>query len=181
MSRLPYFAYGSNMLSRRIVERVPSARRLGLAVLEGYALRWHKVGQDGSGKCDVVQVASARVHGVVYTFDAEHKPLLDAAEGLGRGYEERELSLQVEGVRVSALAYVATATDQRVRPFSWYKALVLGGAIENGLPQDYVASLGAVPAVDDADTARAAHHFALADPVPARAQASGRPSKGPST
>ena len=30
---LTYFAYGSNMLSRRIAARVPSARALGVAVL----------------------------------------------------------------------------------------------------------------------------------------------------
>lgn len=49
-----YFAYGSNMLFARIRERVFSVKRIGVAALRGYKLRWHKVSVDGSGKCNVV-------------------------------------------------------------------------------------------------------------------------------
>jgi gamma-glutamylcyclotransferase len=52
------FAYGSNMLSARLRERVPSARPAGTACLPGFSLRWHKVSVDGSGKCNVVEVAT---------------------------------------------------------------------------------------------------------------------------
>ena len=78
-----YFAYGSNLLSTRLQQRTPSARALAPAVLEGHALRWHKAGADGSGKCDVVAVDGAghRVIGVVYEIARSEKPLLDAAEG----------------------------------------------------------------------------------------------------
>jgi gamma-glutamylcyclotransferase len=44
------FAYGSNMLTRRLRERAPSARTVGTGVLHGHTLRWHKVGQDSSGQ-----------------------------------------------------------------------------------------------------------------------------------
>ena len=62
------FAYGSNMLLARIRERVPSARPLGVAVLRGHRLFWHKAGRDGSGKCDVVESndTDAAVFGVLY-------------------------------------------------------------------------------------------------------------------
>lgn len=46
------FAYGSNMLTDRLRERVPSARPVAVARLAGHSLRWHKVSIDGSGKCD---------------------------------------------------------------------------------------------------------------------------------
>ena len=47
-----YFAYGSNLSSARMAARVPSARVVARAQLPGHALRFHKVGRDGSAKCD---------------------------------------------------------------------------------------------------------------------------------
>jgi hypothetical protein len=158
------FSYGSNMLHRRIAQRVPSARPLQRALLHGHELRWHKVGQDGSGKCDIV--ASPRpgsvVHGVLYAFARDEKHLLDRAEGLGRGYDEAQLSVKSGSTTVRAWAYVATATDASRLPFSWYRALVIAGAQEHGLPADYVDALRATRATEDANVRRAELHFALA-------------------
>ncbi|MDH5338704.1 MAG: gamma-glutamylcyclotransferase [Rubrivivax sp.] len=164
MSVIVNFSYGSNMLARRIAQRVPSARPVQRAVLQGYELRWHKVGQDGSGKCDIVRSErpGSVVHGVLYQFARDEKHLLDAAEGLGRGYDERQVSVEGDSGIVHAWAYVATATDPQRLPFNWYRALVVAGAMEHGLPAPYVQSLRATPAVDDADVGRARLHFALA-------------------
>ena len=38
-----YFAYGSNMLSRRFLKRVPSANALGTGILRHHQLAFHKV------------------------------------------------------------------------------------------------------------------------------------------
>lgn len=164
MSTIVNFAYGSNMLHRRIAARVPSARPLGPAVLHGHVLCWHKVGRDGSGKCDVVPADgdAQRVHGVLYEIAAAEMPLLHAAEGLGAGYDLAEMEVRTRaGERRTAQFYRATHVDPALRPFSWYRALVVAGAAEHGLPAPYVASLEAVEAVEDADVARAAAHLRL--------------------
>jgi hypothetical protein len=165
MSTVLNFAYGSNMLWRRIAERVPSARPVERAVLHGYALHWHKVGRDGSAKCDIVrsQLPGAAVHGVVYELSAAHKHLLDEAEGLGRGYDEQEVRVERPSAVVSAWTYVATSKDPSLLPFSWYKALVIAGAREHGLPVGYVQGLLSVPATEDPDAARSSLHWALAN------------------
>lgn len=165
MSEIVYFAYGSNMLHRRILARVPSARPRGRALLTGYELKWHKVGQDGSGKCDIVRTESpdALVVGVVYEFDRAHKGPLDRAEGRGLGYDETELTVELGGAPVTARAYLATRVDAGIQPFTWYRALVVAGAAEHGLPADYIESLRRVGAVEDADGSRSARHFAMAD------------------
>lgn len=48
-----YFAYGSNMLFRRLKARTPSARLVGVGHVLGYRLVFDKVSKDGSGKCDI--------------------------------------------------------------------------------------------------------------------------------
>jgi len=157
------FAYGSNMLSARIRQRVPAAQLVGIATLRGHALRWHKVAKDGSGKCDIVAAEPGSVvHGVLYQIPAHEKEHLDRAEGLGFGYEEKDVLVECETGTLKATAYVATHIDESLLPFTWYRALVIAGAMEHGLPIAYVNGLRAIDAKLDADALRHALHWALA-------------------
>ena len=159
-----YFAYGSNMLLARLRARVPGARRVGVALLRAHALRWHKVGRDGSGKCDIVATdePGQQVHGVIYEIPPGQKPALDLAEGLGQGYDELQVQLEGPSGPLQAFSYRATRTRPDALPFTWYRALVVAGAIENGLPQPYVEALQRVPASLDRDPDRHASHMRLA-------------------
>jgi gamma-glutamylcyclotransferase (GGCT)/AIG2-like uncharacterized protein YtfP len=157
------FAYGSNMLSARLRQRVPGARLIGTATLRGHALRWHKVAKDGSGKCDIVAAESGSVvHGVLYEIPAHEKKILDRFEGLGFGYEEKDVLVQCRTAMLPASAYVATHVDDSILPFTWYRALVIAGAVEHGLPIAYVNELRAIDARLDPDAHRHAQHMALA-------------------
>lgn len=165
MSVLRYFAYGSNMSIRRLSRRVPSARRLGRAKLADHQLRFHKRSHvDGTGKCDIVEVAACDVHGVVFELDAADRPGLDAAEGLNAGYAEKTVQVELaSGDRLRAFTYIATITDPDLRPLDWYRQHVLAGAREAGLPADYVRAIEAVVADEDTDAERAARELSVYD------------------
>lgn len=169
-AREPYilnFAYGSNMLRARLLARTPGAVKVGTATLIGHELRWHKRGQDGSGKCDVVvsRVPGACVHGVVWQIPHAEKPWLDAAEGLGEGYDEDRVEVVLADSLVACRVYRATLIEPGLRPFEWYRALVTAGAREQGLPEDYIDRLQAVDAQFDEDRDRYARHWALLSQV----------------
>ena len=157
------FAYGSNMLIARIRERVPSAQLVGIAWLEGYELRWHKRSNDGSGKCNVVQVddLGSKVFGVLYEVPLSEKPALDRAEGLGYGYAEGQVVVTHHGQSFRASLYCATNIDELLHPFTWYKALVVAGARQNGLPPEYIKELERAPASQDSNAERHAENMAL--------------------
>lgn len=157
------FAYGSNMLTARLRERVASARPLGTACLSGFSLRWHKVSVDGSGKCDLVEDATpgACAWGVVFAIESAQMGALNKAEGLGNGYASREVSVMLGGVTLVAQAYVATQSDAAYLPYDWYKALVVAGAREHELPPDYVTLLEAQPCKFDTNERRRQKHLLL--------------------
>ena len=143
----PYFAYGSNLSSERLRARAPSARARGRGRLPGHALRWHKIGRDCSGKCDIVPTsAPSVVWGVLYDVAWAEKPALDAAEGLGAGYFEKEVRIVTDDGACRALTYHANPdrTNPTLRPFDWYKDYVVRGAREHGLPADYLRELEVV-------------------------------------
>ena len=162
--RFLYFAYGSNLHPGRLRLRTPSARVRTCAELPGFSLRFHKLGRDGSAKCDIARGRhdADRVHGVVYRLDPQHRAALDHAEGLGNGYEVKTVELLTgDQAGISAFTYYATHTDRTLRPYAWYLQHVLHGARENSLPDHYVALIAAVETIDDPDAARAHAELAI--------------------
>lgn len=157
------FSYGSNMLTARIRERCPGAQAIGTALLEDHQLAWHKSSKNGSGKCDVVgRRRGAAVHGVVFRVPRAEKWDLDKAEGLGYGYDERVAEVILNGERSRVVLYVATDTDGTLKSYTWYRALVVAGAREHGLPSDYITALETVEALEDQDRSRHDKNMLLA-------------------
>ena len=163
-----YFAYGSNLLTRRLLERTPSAKKLCTGVLRQHELRWHKAGEDGSGKCDVLQSADPKsvVLGVVYRIEATERPALDAAESLGVGYQLKQVAVESGGGRLNPWLYHAIRIDAEAVPYDWYHRLVVAGAREHEFPEAYIEGLKAIRTKPDPDHERARHHFGLADEFP---------------
>ena len=159
-----YFAYGSNLSVPRLRQRVPSARPLAVAVLDGHRLAFHKVGRDGSAKCDAALAPQddATLYGVVYRIDARHKPRLDDAEGLGSGYQQKTVEVRhADGTRCSAFTYYATHIDPGLRPYPWYKEHVVRGARAQALPPAHIALIEAVETIDDPDPQRHQRELAI--------------------
>jgi len=159
---LHYFAYGSNMSLARLRARTPSAMRLGLCQLPGHDLRFHKIGRDGSGKCDAYATGDPGhcVAGALYTLDAGEQAALDAVEG--PGYARKQvLVIDAQGREVSAFTYCAIAIDTALKPYSWYLNHVLVGARELPVPAAYLARLAAIDCTEDPDAARAAIEWAV--------------------
>jgi gamma-glutamylcyclotransferase len=159
-----YFAYGSNMSSPRLTARIPDARVHCTARLLGYRLRFRKIGRDGSAKCDAEPTVGPEdvVHGVVYQIAAERRVLLDACEGLGRGYRAADVRLTgADGHELDAFCYLATRVDPGLRPFDWYREHVLRGAREHSLPPTYRAAIAAVPVWPDPDWGRRERELAV--------------------
>jgi hypothetical protein len=115
-----------------------------------------------------VDAPDACVHGVLYRIALHEQARLDAAEALGVGYTDQYAAVRSGGQVLRARFYVALVTDPALQPFDWYRALVLAGAREHGLPAAYMAQLAAVPARADADAARSQRHWALISAPQAR-------------
>lgn len=152
-----YFAFGSNLSSPRLQQRIPRASKHCVATLPGHDLRWHKSGHDRSGKCSmqVTGEDSDLVYGVVYRITRDDRDALDVYEGEGRGYARREVRVTASnGEVIEAFTYFATDIDQLLRPYHWYKEHVLRGALEHGFPAHYVERIRAVESIHDVDLER---------------------------
>ncbi len=132
-----YFAYGSNLLTERLVHRCDAARPLGMAKAEGYRVGFAKYSWvDGSGKATILPDAGT-AWGVLYDLPEAQIEVLDAFEGVGNGYDRLD-ALTVEGPEgaCEAVSYIASEPREGLPPFDWYLALILAGVRQHRLPED---------------------------------------------
>jgi len=157
MSSAWYFAYGSNMQSatfsgrRGIAFHAAIAGRVG-----GWRLVFDKppLIPIGESFANIIADRDAEVLGVLYQIDAADLAHLDISEGVPIGNYQR---ITVRATPLDASAGTARsaftlASDRRgadLLPSKRYMELVIAGAIEHGLPEEYVAGLRAVSARPD--------------------------------
>jgi gamma-glutamylcyclotransferase len=153
-----YFAYGSNMSRAIFLERRamhPLAIRRGW--LEEHRVCFNlPVGPGERGVANLEPAAGARTWGVLYLLTGEEFDRLDRTEGVHRGYYRRApVEVVVDGGdHVSAFTYLSSWAREGRKPSARYLGLLVAGAREHGLPDDYVASLeGLELAVDEREPA----------------------------
>jgi cation transport regulator ChaC len=160
-----YFAYGANMFSRRIQSPniAPSAVAVDIGFVQGRRFTFGKVSRDGSGKCDIeiTNNSSNRAYGVLYRVNAKDRENLNQAEGLGIGYSETNIQVVTAKGTYTAMTYVGSYKEAMLRPYQWYKAFVVAGAIEHGLPAEYIEWLRTFEAQADSNANRRSEREAL--------------------
>jgi len=161
-----YFAYGSNLLVERLRARCPSAEFVGLASASGFGLNFMKRGRDNSGKATIYAHSgrSGLVTGVVYEISSEDLLALNHAEGYGYTRLDQFPVRLLEGANaIETMTYIAQASaiDCDLKPFDWYKALVIAGARQHRLPGNYIETLRGVTSTSDPDLGRAQRLEAL--------------------
>lgn len=160
-----YFAYGSNLHPMRLVKRVPSAKLIGTETLDGHRLTFHKRSNDGSSKCNMFETggASDKIHGAIYEITPEHKSILDGFEGKGYGYIDNQIILSHQAHEYPCFTYLAQQSHivDNLKPYHWYKEMVVLGSKYLGFPEAYIASIDSVESTGDPDHNRMLENEAL--------------------
>jgi gamma-glutamylcyclotransferase len=152
-----YFAYGSNLSSHRLLQRIPGARIAGIAFLEKHRLSFRMNSSDGSGKCDMVITGSKDhfVPGVIYQITPDEKQVLDGFESLGDAYFDKTIQVTTtDNTIIEAVTYYALIINANISPYHWYKEHVLRGATEHELPKQHIEWIKETTSMDDPDHAR---------------------------
>ena len=108
------------MSTSRLTARAPSVRPIATARLYHHRLRFHKIGHDGSGKCDAEYTnnESDIIYGVVLEISIMEKRRLDKIEGAGNGYDEKSVSVFTQdGKTFEVLTYYAINIDSSLAPY----------------------------------------------------------------
>jgi hypothetical protein len=162
MSRVWYFAYGSNMEPATFRGRrgIEYSRAVG-ARLRGWRLVLDKppLIPIGEAFANIVPEAGADVCGVAYEITAEELEHVEMTEGvLLDNYRRTEIELSPLAPPPAALRAFTLTADRRdpsLLPSDRYMACLIAGALEHGLPAEWIEVLRAVPTTpESAEAAR---------------------------
>ncbi|XP_072316765.1 gamma-glutamylcyclotransferase [Eucyclogobius newberryi] len=144
-----YFAYGSNLLKERLQLKNPSATVHCVARLQGYRLvfgnhkglaseRWH------GGVATIEHSLRDEVWGVVWRLSMADLESLDRQENVTLGaYSPVELSVRTKGEDLSCRTYMMNSCVY-APPSPQYLKVIVMGAVQNGLPQEYQTKLRSI-------------------------------------
>lgn len=160
-----FFAYDEYMYTPVFKEIIPEFTCLGAAKLSGYRLFFHRAhSQDGSGRANIVKMEDPEcdVYGVLYDMSVRQKYLLDQVQGLGFGVQETlvRLDTQCHLDKITAFSYVANKAHifADLVPFEWYKQLLIRGAREHQLVNEYIHRLERAACQSDTNEVRENHY-----------------------
>ncbi len=153
-----YFAYGSNLNDAIFRER--RGMQVHAAVrgrLDGFALRFDlPVGPGERGVANVAPADGAHVWGALYLLTVDDCDKLDRTEGVHFGAYQRLVVdvVRDDGTTCSAFTYRSTAAREARKPSARYLGLIVAGARQRGLPEEYVRWLESLDlAVDEREAA----------------------------
>lgn len=148
MSRLLYFAYGSNLDYNQMRRRCPGAKVVSRAKLPGFRLAFTRFsGTRRCGVADIIESAQDAVEGVVYSIGQEDAERLDRFEGVGQAcYDRIDVSVFCpDGQTLNAFAYKAREQGEFL-PSRAYLNQIIDGARRHRLSPEYIAMLEALQA-----------------------------------
>jgi len=141
-----YFAYASNMNQAQMKRWCPASRFLGSGRLEGHRFVYDGFSVTWDGAVgNIVLSETETVWGALYDITERDRLTLDAFEGYPRSYERKEVEVRDHDGRIHrAMTYCRTGRALG-HPHPDYERVVLDGARDCGLPEDYVDKMLRVP------------------------------------
>jgi len=143
-----YFAYGSNLCEERLRLVNPSAVSVCVAVLDNYRLVFNGHTNTWCGaNATTIEAAGEHVFGVVYRMSSSDLANIDRQEALGVMYERIEVRVRRVDVGEEHNCVVYVKLNRHLpeaAPSPHYKRVIVCGAIEKGLPDEYVRMLEGV-------------------------------------
>lgn len=134
-----YFAYASNMHRAQMQRWCPASRFLTPAALPGFRFVYDGFSATWDGAvANIVKSDNETVWGVLYEVTERDRLTLDAFEGYPRDYEHRDVEVRDRNGNLHrAMTYFRTGRPLGP-PHPDYERIVIDGAKESGLPDDYI-------------------------------------------
>lgn len=141
MSRVLYFAYGSNMLQSIIESRIGEVKKIGVVILNHHKLLFNKKSMDGTAKANIVVAHNSQVHGVLYNMHIDQANVLRIIEV---GYSPKQVITYNKDSGYLCFTFIANKDKILSGLHISYKYMdsIMRGADENGIPRSKIMTSG---------------------------------------
>lgn len=128
-----YLAYGSNLNLEQMAYRCPDATVIGTTVLNGYRLVFR--GGRHTGVATIEQERGSAVPVLLWEITKRCEQALDRYEGYPHLYRKEQLTVDLDGDELVAMAYVMNDGPPPAMPGAYYYATILHGYRDCGFDE----------------------------------------------
>lgn len=139
VTRRLYLAYGSNLHRGQMARRCPTATIEGISEIPNYTLTFR-----GSGVATIEPKRGDSVPVLVWSITKRDEQSLDIYEGFPRLYVKQNFTIELNGEKVVAMAYVMTPGRGLATPPRTYYNTILTGYKEFGFDVKYLSKAAKV-------------------------------------
>ena len=135
-----YFAYGSNMNIKQMKDRCPGSHFLKAVFLNNAGFRYDGRSKTWNNKAvaNINSIDGENVWGGLFEINSNDLAVLDLREGFPKHYGKKIVRVSdIEGNVCEAWVYFRIG-EEKGEPSSEYREIVLKGAKDCNLPEDYV-------------------------------------------
>lgn len=143
-----YFAFGSSMLDEEMRRVCPEARFVGIGRLPDFRLEFDRFSRTwNGGVVDAQSAPGADIWGVVYDIPKECWKQLDRRASAPTERQRIGVRVEMDGKFVPVETYKVVHPEEWTPPTRRYLEMVVTGARQHHLPEDYVYFLEQVEAM----------------------------------
>lgn len=128
-----YLAYGSNLNLEQMAYRCPDAAVIGTTMLQDHRLVFR--GGRHSGVATIEQEKGSAVPVLLWQITERCEQALDRYEGYPHLYRKEQLTVDLDGQQVQAMAYVMNEGPPPAIPDAYYYATILHGYRDCGFDE----------------------------------------------
>ena len=130
-----YFAYGSNLNKKQMLERCPESKPMFIATLHNYKLvftGWSR--QWRGGVASIKPFRGERVIGAIYEVSDRDLRRLDSYEGYPSNYNRFNITVfDEDGEPIKAITYIKSGQLEETQPSKEYLSLIQQGYRDWGI------------------------------------------------
>lgn len=145
-----YIAYGSNLHCDQMMHRCPDAIRVGATEIEDYELQF-RGNSRGTGVATIEYCKGSSVPVGLWAISDKDEEELDRYEGWPWLYEKKYFPLTVNGIEVSAMAYVMTPGHTITPPSKYYYGVIDEGYRDFGFDPEPLITAAVVSMLANED------------------------------
>jgi len=139
-NKILYFAYGSNLNHEQMKRRCPDSKFISRAVLKNYKLVYDGYGPHRHGAvANMVPQVGEAVWGGLFELSQKDLDNLDRFEGYPSVYDRKEILVENDENDIIEKVFTYYKKPEAIgNPSQEYQDIIVKGAEECGLPQDYI-------------------------------------------
>lgn len=150
-NRFYYFAFGSNLLERRLKIQNKSAEKVGIGILKSYLLNFGSTlsSRWNGSSATITSAENSKVTGVVWTIQIDQLDNLDDQEGVHANiYRPMNVPVEVGERSILCRTYQLVNNPPLIldlskspferQPSYTYLSVIVNGALENNFPKNYI-------------------------------------------